>query len=286
MAVKNTGKSFEQIVQEIYQAFLDFDTQEKAFRRIDVEHNVVVHGKSGTTHQVDVYWKFALCGQIYETIVEVKDWKTPVKQEQLHSFKAVLDDIPGFPSGIFVSRSGFQEGAMKYASAHGIKLIQIIEDCEAPSLRIHISDTTTHYEGLHFLSDDERLENNLLLQAIINNSFNSKKDYDDALVINPKGDKVLLADLLHIDAIPYYYAPAGEVHYIEQHLQGEWFWVCNLPQIPMIKIFGYSFECYNTIENSIYELRHAQLPYYHIKDLSEKVEHGYNSLTKEFLKCV
>lgn len=144
MAKKNTGTPFEKIVQEIYQALVNYDCVDKGYKRIDVQHNIRLIGKSGNAHQIDVYWAFELAGHIHKTIVEVKDWKTPVKKEQLHSFKSLLDDIPGFPVGYFVSKSGFQEGAINFARLHGIKLVQIAEQND--SLKIVFINTTTYYE--------------------------------------------------------------------------------------------------------------------------------------------
>jgi hypothetical protein len=48
-----------------------------------------------------------------------------VKQEHVLAFKAILDDIPGQPRGVIVSRSGFQRGAWKVALASGIQLFQL-----------------------------------------------------------------------------------------------------------------------------------------------------------------
>ena len=285
MAKKNTGISFEKNVQEIYQAFMNYDTQEKSFQKIQVEHNVVLQGKSGCKHQIDVYWKFYLAGNVYETLVEVKDWKTPVKQEQLESFKAVLDDIRGFPTGVFVSKGGFQEGAKRYASAHGIKLVQISEKNNNRYLTVHVTDYTTHYELLEFTSDDERFENNKIGQAVLNDMVNTNASYENEILINPAGDSVMLADLMHIDAIPYYYSPANEVFHIERQLHGSWFWVCNQQNLPMLKITAYKFKCYNTVCTSIIELQHKQLPCFVIKDILDNVEHRYNSHTKEFCSC-
>ena len=69
---KNTGTPFEKLTQEIYQAFCDFDTSEKGFKKLQVLHNVKIKGKSGTTHQIDVFWKFSLAGVDYCTLVEAK----------------------------------------------------------------------------------------------------------------------------------------------------------------------------------------------------------------------
>jgi restriction endonuclease len=113
----NTGIPYELLVQSIFQEILD---QESA-HTIRVEHNVELKGRT-TTHQIDVLWRFSIGGITYTTLVQVKDWKSKIKKENVLAFRAVLDDIPGQPRGVLVTRSGFQSGAKTLAEKHGIKL--------------------------------------------------------------------------------------------------------------------------------------------------------------------
>jgi hypothetical protein len=124
MSTKNTGLSYEILTQKIFQHILD----QKAVHNIEVKHNVHLQGKT-LTHQIDVYWEFdAGAGISYKTIVQCKDWNTnPVKQEQLLTFKAILDDLPGQPRGIIVTRKGYQSGAQEFAKTHGILLYELKE---------------------------------------------------------------------------------------------------------------------------------------------------------------
>ena len=62
--------------------------------------------------------------------MECKDWSSPVKQETVLAFRSTLDDIPGQPRGIMISRSGFQEGACKVAAHHGINIYELREPRE------------------------------------------------------------------------------------------------------------------------------------------------------------
>jgi hypothetical protein len=91
---KNTGLSYELLVQAIFQAIND---QEEVANLI-VERDKILQGKT-TPHQIDVYWKFERTGITYETIVQAKDLQSPVKKEQLIEFKGVLNDLPGQPRG-------------------------------------------------------------------------------------------------------------------------------------------------------------------------------------------
>jgi hypothetical protein len=62
-----------------------------------------------------------------------------VDQGALLQFKSVLDDLPGPPIGIFVTRTGYQKGAKEYALAHGILLYELKEaDNVGPALQVTI----------------------------------------------------------------------------------------------------------------------------------------------------
>lgn len=75
----------------------------------------------------------------YETIVQAKDWAKPVDKGALLEFKSVLDELPGQPKGIFVTRTGYQSGAKEYALAHGILLYELREaDNLGPALELTI----------------------------------------------------------------------------------------------------------------------------------------------------
>ena len=120
------GTSYEKLIKQIFQDILN----QSDVNTIDVRHDITIEGKA-TEHQIDVYWKFELNGIVYETIVQAKDWASSVDQGKLHEFKAVLDDIPGQPKGIFITRTGYQKGARTYAEHHGIELYELRSPTDA-----------------------------------------------------------------------------------------------------------------------------------------------------------
>jgi hypothetical protein len=128
---KNTGLSYELLVQGIFQAIND---QEEVANLI-VERDRTLQGKT-TPHQIDVYWKFEKAGITYENIVQAKDLQSPVKLGQLIEFKGVLDDLPGQPKGIFITRSGYQKSAKTVAIKNGIILYELDELPKPPSTAI------------------------------------------------------------------------------------------------------------------------------------------------------
>lgn len=130
-AQKNTGLSYELLVRGIFQAIHD----QEEVSNITVEHNKTLRGKI-STHQIDVYWKFRKGGIEYEAIVQARDWQSAVKQGDLFHFKCVLDDLPNQPRGIFVTRTGYQQGAKDFAAAQGIILYELGEPAKRPNTQI------------------------------------------------------------------------------------------------------------------------------------------------------
>jgi len=102
----NTGLPYELVVQSIFQEILDQD----GACTIRVEHDVELQGRT-TTHQIDVLWRFEIGGIRYLTLVQAKDWDSKIKKEHVLAFRGVLDDIPGQPRGVLITRTGFQSGS-------------------------------------------------------------------------------------------------------------------------------------------------------------------------------
>lgn len=272
MAKKNTGKSYEELVREIYQVILDYENKDDNYRRIEVQHNVELKGNSGNLHQIDVFWSFELAGIEYKTLIEVKDWKKPVKKEQLHSFISVLDDIPGSPRGCFVSRSGFQSGAVTAAKHRGIKLVKI----EASAFRIVINNIVTYYNGVELSVDEDWAEKQGLHETDASRLIIAKTQ-EEVILLSPKKVKVRLIDLMCNDARPYYYEEDDVHHTIKTTLKGDWYLLTDDPIIEMIKVLDYKFECYNKSASTGFELT---LPQYLITDILEEKKHLYDTVAK------
>ena len=117
---KNTGKPYEKLTQKIFSQIVN----QNSVQNINVQHDITLPGKT-TSHQIDVYWEFEVGGLQYQTVIQAKDWKNKVKKEQMLAFKAILDDLPSGTKGVFVSKSGFQSGAIEVAQAHGIKIFEL-----------------------------------------------------------------------------------------------------------------------------------------------------------------
>lgn len=114
---KSKGDRLESLIQYVYQTL-----SELSYSGIKVKNKFDVIGKSGTTHNIDVFYEFVLNGIIHRVIFECKNWNTKVSKEKVLTLKAILDDIPN-SVGIMVSPKGFQSGAKQFAEYHGIELI-------------------------------------------------------------------------------------------------------------------------------------------------------------------
>lgn len=145
---ENEDTAYERLVQEIYQAIHD----QEAVATVDVEHNKTIQGKSGCSHQLDVYWEFNVAGVLHRVAIECKNWNSDVPIGRIRDFFGVLHDI-GNIKGIFVTKIGYQSGAKQFAEFYGIDL----KEARIP--------THTDWEGrvkdivLHFTSISTRVKN-------------------------------------------------------------------------------------------------------------------------------
>lgn len=89
-----------------------------------------MQGKSGASHQIDLYWEFKIAGIKHCVAVECKDYNRAIGKDKIEAFKSVLDDLQDNVKGIFVSRKGYQKGAKAFAESYGIGLLEIREATE------------------------------------------------------------------------------------------------------------------------------------------------------------
>jgi hypothetical protein len=114
--MSNSSTEYEKFVQQIYQQIL----KEDGYTNINVQHDVLVKGKSGLEHQTDVYWEFSMGGVLYKVCIECKDYKNPVSKGRLMEFSEKISDIGA--RGIFVTRTGYQSGAKEWARFENIDI--------------------------------------------------------------------------------------------------------------------------------------------------------------------
>lgn len=124
MAAADT--EYEKLAKEIYDEIL----QAEGFNTIEVKHNINIEGKSGQKHQIDVFWEFSIAGINHRVAVECKNYTSPVSVGKIRDFSAALDDI-GNIQGIFITKTGYQAGAKRFANYQGIELKHLREPTES-----------------------------------------------------------------------------------------------------------------------------------------------------------
>lgn len=113
---KNTGKSFERFVYEIYKVL----TKDNQFS--SVEHNVKLEGKDGP-RQIDVLLRMHVANAEILIIIECRDYAKRLDVIQIDAFDSKLRDVNA-SKGILVSRKGFSSTARAKAARLGIILCQ------------------------------------------------------------------------------------------------------------------------------------------------------------------
>jgi len=116
----NHNTEYEKLVAEIHQGMLKYD----GFDNLRVEHDVTLTGKSGATHQIDVFWEFKAAGIVYRTCIECKNYASAVKKSHVAAFSATLQDI-GNANGIIATTCSFQKGAKLLAKQNNIRLVLV-----------------------------------------------------------------------------------------------------------------------------------------------------------------
>jgi hypothetical protein len=82
------------------------------------------HGKSGTSHEIDVAFETKIAHSKLLFVVECKFYSRPVGIEKVRDFAYRIGDI-GAHKGLMVTNIGYQRGAMKVAKAEGIGLLVV-----------------------------------------------------------------------------------------------------------------------------------------------------------------
>lgn len=176
------GVWYERFARDVYQALVNQD----AVRNVTVEHNVTLVGRSGATHQIDVFWEFELAGTRYRTCVECKAYSSSVKKTQIAAFATILQDI-GNATGIFVTTEGYQSGAQKLAEDRHIRLIVLNPVIRAVGMEMQL--LWPEYTNVDIRLDHEACKP--ILQAAGRTSFSySRQGSGDSIVfVDASGDR-------------------------------------------------------------------------------------------------
>jgi len=124
-------KDLESYVQYVYSTLLNLKDE-----GVVVGCNSILVGRSGAKHEIDVFYQFDRSGLTHRVAFECKFTGRKVPKSDVIDFHGKLQDI-GNLQGVFVSKSGYQSGAIEYADHYDIQLLKL-EDL--PTLNILVGN--------------------------------------------------------------------------------------------------------------------------------------------------
>jgi Restriction endonuclease len=113
--------AFEDHVRQVYQALLDIKGE-----NISVSRDMIIQGRDGLKHQIDVYYEFELVGLRHRIAIECKNTGRPIEKDEILAFSAKIRDCPGV-RGCFVAVNGYQSGAKQFAERNDITAITLAD---------------------------------------------------------------------------------------------------------------------------------------------------------------
>lgn len=111
--------------EEFCMGVLNNYATEEHLKNFNIEHNIKQEAADGT-YQLDIFASFTALDVEIKILCECKQYTSPVKRERVELLEGRLKSL-GMHKGILLSTSGFQSGAIQFAKAHGIALIQVFD---------------------------------------------------------------------------------------------------------------------------------------------------------------
>lgn len=109
------GASFEDYIHYVYSTLLNLKGE-----KIQVSKRTTFKVTPDETYEIDIFYEFTNVGVKHRVAIECKDWSSPVDQGRVLEFHQKIKNIGEDIVGVFVSRSGYQSGALTVAKRHGI----------------------------------------------------------------------------------------------------------------------------------------------------------------------
>ena len=120
------GNSYEDFVEQVYQAILSVEKTAGNISTVKIERKKEITSKSGTPAEIDIYWEYEVAGAVYRTAIECKNQKRPVDVSQVRDFARKIEHRSGL-KGLMASKSGFSDNAIQEASSDQIDLLIVRE---------------------------------------------------------------------------------------------------------------------------------------------------------------
>lgn len=116
-----TPREFEEYCHEILKAY----AEEEQLKDFIIIHDSKMKANDGI-YQIDIYAEFTAMSSRFKVAVECKRYSSKVSREKIAILADKMRSL-AIQKGIFISTSGYQSGAIKYAKEHGITLLQIFD---------------------------------------------------------------------------------------------------------------------------------------------------------------
>jgi len=121
------GKNITEMNATEFELFVKrlLESANEKLQDLQIIHDEKIKNYDGT-YQIDVTARFKAFGGDFLLLIECKHHKNPIKREIVQLLHDKVRTV-GAQKGMIFSTSGFQQGAIQYASQHGIALV-IISD--------------------------------------------------------------------------------------------------------------------------------------------------------------
>ncbi|HFI6105033.1 TPA: restriction endonuclease [Escherichia coli] len=179
----NSGREYEELVRDIQYSLFKAENI-PSLKNINIEKNKKIKDRSGIEREFDIYWEFEIGGHTYRSVIECKDYSSPVSIEKIDAFIGKTNDIPGLKL-IYATRTGYQSGAKIKAEQHNIQLLVIRDQQEQDWVD---EDGTPYLKTIHFKMIAKTLPQIISFNTDIDKQwFQSQETYTEEMIFNVFG---------------------------------------------------------------------------------------------------
>ncbi|MMZ60351.1 Restriction endonuclease [compost metagenome] len=153
-----------------------------------------------------MYFEVKIAGEVFRAAIECKNYSKEVSIGKIRDFHSVLTDI-GDIKGIFLTKKGYQSGAIKYAEKYGISLKELRQPTDKDwegRIKSIVINTTVYSIDLkqpQILLNKEWAEENKTIGSNANPTF---EGYTDNLTLFDSNNQVITNFTELINKLPRY----------------------------------------------------------------------------------
>lgn len=172
---------FEKLCVELLRAY----AEKEKLLEFNIKHNVKIEAPD-SIYQIDIYAEFVALNCKFKVLAECKKYNNSVPRDKVEILYSRLQSL-GMNKGMLISTSGFQSGAIQFAKAHGIALIQVsdksIDFCSASA---NVSDLKQQIEKRMFM-----LYPKYVAKEIVDENYVTKRLYPTDKMITDIHNKII-----------------------------------------------------------------------------------------------